>query len=155
MTFQKEPVQVKGPAAGSPKSVLTEEGTSGKKLFLCFVLTVDRSYSLADPSNKNVLMEFKEALDKQREEVEKSEKEKKKEKENKLAKSPPAKEKNDFSDLFGGMEFGDDEEAMCEVCYGNPPDSVYMPCGHGGMCYDCAIDIWKKSDDCYLCRKVS
>ena len=52
---------------------------------------------------------------------------------------------------------GDDttsEENLCGVCFAQPADSVYMPCGHGGICYDCAIDIWKTSDECYLCRKV-
>jgi hypothetical protein len=48
----------------------------------------------------------------------------------------------------------EEEEVICGVCYCNKPDSVYMPCGHGGICYDCAIDIWKSSDECYLCRKV-
>ena len=28
-----------------------------------------------------------------------------------------------------------------------------MDCGHGGVCYPCAIDVWKKSAECYLCRK--
>lgn len=22
-----------------------------------------------------------------------------------------------------------------------------------GLCYDCAVDIWKKTGECYLCRK--
>ena len=34
-------------------------------------------------------------------------------------------------------------EVICSVCFDNVPDSVFMDCGHGGMCYDCAIDIWK------------
>lgn len=46
------------------------------------------------------------------------------------------------------------DDPLCEVCFSNPSDSVYMPCGHGGLCYDCAIDIWKTTDDCYLCREV-
>lgn len=50
--------------------------------------------------------------------------------------------------------FNNSEENLCGVCFANEPDSVYMPCGHGGICYDCAIDIWKSSDECYLCRKV-
>ena len=49
----------------------------------------------------------------------------------------------------------DDSTAnLCGVCYASPPDSVYMECGHGGICYECAIDIWKSSEECYLCRKV-
>lgn len=42
---------------------------------------------------------------------------------------------------------------LCSVCFANEPDSVFMRCGHGGICYDCAIDIWKKSNECYLCRE--
>ena len=42
---------------------------------------------------------------------------------------------------------------LCSVCFANEPDSVYMKCGHGGICYDCAIDIWKSSNECYLCRE--
>jgi len=34
------------------------------------------------------------------------------------------------------------------------PDVVYKPCGHGGICYDCAIDLMKKNNECYLCREV-
>jgi Zinc finger, C3HC4 type (RING finger) len=41
---------------------------------------------------------------------------------------------------------------LCSVCYANEPDSVFMRCGHGGICYDCAIDIWKATGECYLCR---
>lgn len=41
---------------------------------------------------------------------------------------------------------------ICQVCYANPPDSVFMPCGHGAVCYECAVDIWKSSAECYLCR---
>lgn len=44
--------------------------------------------------------------------------------------------------------------ASCLICYEKQPDAVLMECGHGGLCYDCAIDIWKKNGECYLCRKV-
>ena len=30
-----------------------------------------------------------------------------------------------------------------------------MNCGHGGLCYDCAIDLWKRKQVCYLCRDVN
>lgn len=59
--------------------------------------------------------------------------------------------------------------ASCLICYEKSPDSVLMECGHGGkiinflnksiiffigLCYECAVDIWKKNGECYLCRKV-
>lgn len=28
-----------------------------------------------------------------------------------------------------------------------------MECGHGGVCLNCANDIWTSSGECYLCRK--
>ena len=39
------------------------------------------------------------------------------------------------------------------ICFDNPPDAVFMKCGHGGVCYTCAMDIWKRNAECYLCRK--
>jgi Zinc finger, C3HC4 type (RING finger) len=42
---------------------------------------------------------------------------------------------------------------LCSVCFASEPDSVYMKCGHGGVCYECAIDIWKSTSECYLCRE--
>ncbi|CAK89056.1 unnamed protein product (macronuclear) [Paramecium tetraurelia] len=41
---------------------------------------------------------------------------------------------------------------ICIVCYERGPNAVFMNCGHGGTCYQCAIDIWKQKTVCYLCR---
>ncbi|CAK64392.1 unnamed protein product (macronuclear) [Paramecium tetraurelia] len=41
---------------------------------------------------------------------------------------------------------------ICIVCYERGPNAVFMNCGHGGVCYQCAIDIWKQKTECYLCR---
>lgn len=41
---------------------------------------------------------------------------------------------------------------LCSVCFACEPDSVYMKCGHGGICYQCAVDIWRSTGECYLCR---
>ncbi|CAD8098071.1 unnamed protein product [Paramecium primaurelia] len=41
---------------------------------------------------------------------------------------------------------------ICIVCYERGPNAVFMNCGHGGTCYQCAIDIWKQKTECYLCR---
>ncbi len=29
-----------------------------------------------------------------------------------------------------------------------------MDCGHGGTCYECALELWKTSGECYLCRNL-
>lgn len=47
------------------------------------------------------------------------------------------------------------ENTTCHVCFVETSGSVFMDCGHGGLCYNCAIDIWKKTGVCHLCRKVS
>lgn len=46
------------------------------------------------------------------------------------------------------------EEEICHICFAEVPDSVLMPCCHGGICYKCGIDLWKTSDECHLCRGV-
>ncbi|KAL4474450.1 hypothetical protein ABPG72_007849 [Tetrahymena utriculariae] len=43
---------------------------------------------------------------------------------------------------------------LCLVCFDNQPDSVILECGHGGLCNQCALDIWKKTGECYLCRQT-
>ncbi|CAD8141924.1 unnamed protein product [Paramecium pentaurelia] len=42
---------------------------------------------------------------------------------------------------------------QCCICFDNDPDALFMQCGHGGVCYHCALDMWKNKDECYLCRK--
>lgn len=46
----------------------------------------------------------------------------------------------------------DDDENLCVICFENEPDAVIMNCGHGGLCYRCAIENWKKGDMCVICR---
>jgi len=47
----------------------------------------------------------------------------------------------------------DDNENSCVVCCINAPNAVLMGCGHGGICYPCAIETWKSKDKCFLCRQ--
>jgi hypothetical protein len=42
----------------------------------------------------------------------------------------------------------------CLICFDNQPDAVFMDCGHGGVCYECSLDLWKRTGDCFLCRNV-
>jgi hypothetical protein len=48
----------------------------------------------------------------------------------------------------------DESMTMCIVCFDKENDMVNMPCGHGGLCETCAIEIFEKQQDCYLCREV-
>jgi hypothetical protein len=44
------------------------------------------------------------------------------------------------------------ERLNCSVCIDKAADSVMMPCGHGGLCNECAIMMWQRTESCYLCR---
>ncbi|EAS04519.2 zinc finger, C3HC4 type (RING finger) protein (macronuclear) [Tetrahymena thermophila SB210] len=51
------------------------------------------------------------------------------------------------------QQIKEEEEQNCLICFQNSQDSVFMNCGHGGICYDCSLDIWKITGECYLCRE--
>jgi len=42
----------------------------------------------------------------------------------------------------------------CVICFQNNPNAVFMECGHGGLCYKCAIAIFRGSGLCSMCRNV-
>ena len=44
------------------------------------------------------------------------------------------------------------DEKVCYICYENAPNAVFMVCGHGGICYECAVKTWRKQDICAICR---
>jgi len=43
--------------------------------------------------------------------------------------------------------------SACLICFDKQPDAVFMECGHGGVCYECSLEVWKATNECYLCRK--
>jgi hypothetical protein len=43
--------------------------------------------------------------------------------------------------------------SACLICFDKAPDAVFMECGHGGICYECSLEVWKATNECYLCRK--
>jgi len=45
------------------------------------------------------------------------------------------------------------EDKNCVICCDKKADAVFMECGHGGVCYHCALEVLKKEGKCYLCRK--
>jgi len=45
------------------------------------------------------------------------------------------------------------EKESCFVCENQEADAVVMDCGHGGMCYDCAMLGWQISNKCHICRR--
>jgi len=45
-----------------------------------------------------------------------------------------------------------EEQESCFVCENTEANAVVMTCGHGGICHECAMEGWKKSDKCHICR---
>jgi len=46
-----------------------------------------------------------------------------------------------------------DDDKICIICCESQADAVIMGCGHGGVCYKCALESCQKSDKCFMCRK--
>ncbi|CAK63327.1 unnamed protein product (macronuclear) [Paramecium tetraurelia] len=44
-------------------------------------------------------------------------------------------------------------DCKCIICCERPPNAVLMTCGHGGICYQCAIQMAQKNKECFLCRQ--
>ena len=45
------------------------------------------------------------------------------------------------------------EDINCVICCDKKANAVIMNCGHGGICYSCGVELWKKEEKCYLCRQ--
>ena len=44
------------------------------------------------------------------------------------------------------------EDNMCYICYNASANALLMNCGHGGICYECAVAMVKKKNECMECR---
>ncbi|CAD8127418.1 unnamed protein product [Paramecium sonneborni] len=44
---------------------------------------------------------------------------------------------------------------QCFNCFQRQSCVVYMPCGHGGMCQECAIQWFEQNKECPICRSKS
>ncbi|KAL4502971.1 hypothetical protein ABPG72_014200 [Tetrahymena utriculariae] len=66
---------------------------------------------------------------------------------------PEIKQENNNISTPKNQQIKEEEEQNCLICFQNSQDSVFMNCGHGGICYDCSLDIWKITGECYLCRE--
>ena len=42
----------------------------------------------------------------------------------------------------------------CTVCFEiGMNDAVVLPCGHAGICYNCAVDVFRLNGTCCFCRQ--
>ena len=44
--------------------------------------------------------------------------------------------------------------SQCLICFENPPDCFFLPCGNAGICSSCGTILLKNSSTCHLCRAV-
>lgn len=44
-------------------------------------------------------------------------------------------------------------ETLCLICYERPPNVIIEPCGHGGVCSTCVLNLIQKEKICPLCRE--
>ena len=45
-----------------------------------------------------------------------------------------------------------DSVKECVICCENECDSVFMPCGHAGVCNACALKLLETTKLCHICR---
>ena len=48
----------------------------------------------------------------------------------------------------------DENNGLCYICFTSSADAVMMECGHGGVCYDCAVEFLIKKGFCMECRGI-
>jgi lipid-A-disaccharide synthase-like uncharacterized protein len=41
---------------------------------------------------------------------------------------------------------------ICHMCCEKDSNAVIMECGHGGICYECSLEMWKSTGNCHMCR---
>lgn len=46
----------------------------------------------------------------------------------------------------------DSIDKICEMCCERLCNAVVMDCGHGGICYECSLEMWKSVGHCHMCR---
>lgn len=43
-------------------------------------------------------------------------------------------------------------EYSCQICFEHEHSTVMLPCGHGGLCWDCGLQIYALTEECPMCR---
>ena len=45
------------------------------------------------------------------------------------------------------------DDNICSLCLTNPADAVILPCGHTGICFECASKWIRETNSCPVCRQ--
>ncbi|CAN0033800.1 unnamed protein product, partial [Laminaria digitata] len=43
-------------------------------------------------------------------------------------------------------------EHSCQICFEHDHSSAMLPCGHGGLCWECGLQIYALTQECPMCR---
>ncbi|CBN79089.1 conserved unknown protein [Ectocarpus siliculosus] len=43
-------------------------------------------------------------------------------------------------------------ERACQICFDQDYSTVMLPCGHGGLCWECGLHIYTLTEECPMCR---
>lgn len=43
-------------------------------------------------------------------------------------------------------------EHSCQICFENDHSTAMLPCGHGGVCWDCGLQMYALTQECPMCR---
>lgn len=49
-------------------------------------------------------------------------------------------------------QLNDAEIERCLYCMTNQPDALFQNCGHGGLCYECSMNMIQDCQECHYCR---
>ena len=63
----------------------------------------------------------------------------------------------DHEEFQEAMQLNGEENSMnnvCYICVENPCNAVMMNCGHGGVCYECALEFARAKSQCMECRQT-
>lgn|SRR3990167_2718020 len=60
--------------------------------------------------------------------------------------------RTDKPELSKGETQQASDKDLCFVCFDGGQTGVNMPCGHGGVCVGCAVEMWGKGAVCHLCK---
>eukprot|EP00904_Undaria_pinnatifida_P000701 jgi/Undpi1/10631/HiC_scaffold_29.g13081.m1 len=43
-------------------------------------------------------------------------------------------------------------EHSCQICFEHDHSTAMLPCGHGGVCWECGLQIYALTQECPMCR---
>ncbi|CAD8082393.1 unnamed protein product [Paramecium sonneborni] len=56
--------------------------------------------------------------------------------------------------LQKNKNFPHDSNSKCIICCEKSSNAILMNCCHGGICYQCAVQLAQKQKECFLCRQI-